>query len=315
MEQITENEKEYYTLIMGDFNAKIGEDMKTRASVGKWAAGVSNIAGENLADLADKYNLKIVGTYFKGERWIWRAPNGKIFNEIDHALINDRRIIRKFSITDYTRLQTDHRLGICDIVINKRSWLKNNQNNKEGKRLIIPNHKIQIAENRLEEKLADRLQFDETDVQTVYDIVEKANLETCQEVGNFSSKVKTDDKLSIECKELIEKRTKLKEKAKRSNKENTELTELNKLIRIRIRQDIRNFDSEQERDIIEETWSTKQARKVMCNNRHLLPKIRKENGSATHDRAEIIGVATEFYRNLYKNQTNTNEDKSVHTGD
>ncbi len=86
-------EQEYYTIIMGDFNGKIGK-VKTNKTQGRqWSIGshiISNSStndnGRRILELANAYNLKVVGTFFKkknNRKWTWSSPDKQVKNEIE----------------------------------------------------------------------------------------------------------------------------------------------------------------------------------------------------------------------------------------
>ncbi len=51
--------------MMGDFNAKIGTEVKTSASVGEFTIERSNRNGYKLLEFAEQNDLKIVSFFFK----------------------------------------------------------------------------------------------------------------------------------------------------------------------------------------------------------------------------------------------------------
>lgn len=57
LEETFDKNKQYYTIIMSDFNAKLGADSPDRVSLGNFAVGTTNKIGLILANVADKYNL------------------------------------------------------------------------------------------------------------------------------------------------------------------------------------------------------------------------------------------------------------------
>lgn len=97
------DEQGYYTIVMGDFNAKIGaENLNTEKNmtIGPYTLGEMNENGKRVVELAYACNLKIANTFFKKKperKWTWISPNGYKKNEIDHALTNDMSIIKDVS--------------------------------------------------------------------------------------------------------------------------------------------------------------------------------------------------------------------------
>lgn len=65
---------EYFTLVMGDWNAKIGTGEEIAGRVGQYGLGNRNGRGERLIEFAQSNALKIAGSYFKkrdNKRLIW----------------------------------------------------------------------------------------------------------------------------------------------------------------------------------------------------------------------------------------------------
>lgn len=98
--ELVDKEKEYYTVVMGDFNAKIGkEEVKIkRDCMGIFCSGdYTNSNGEFLIEFAERVNLKIMNTFYqkrKNEKWTWLSPDSRTKNEIDFCLCNDSKIVK-----------------------------------------------------------------------------------------------------------------------------------------------------------------------------------------------------------------------------
>ena len=64
--------KAHYNIIMGNFNAKIGQGNED--CVGKFGYGERNERGEDLINFAMAHNFKITNTYFQkksNKKWTW----------------------------------------------------------------------------------------------------------------------------------------------------------------------------------------------------------------------------------------------------
>jgi len=96
--------------------------------------------------------------------------------------------------------------------------------------------------------------------------------DTLIQFGINKKHIKTDDKLSLETKSLIDRRQLLRSKIGLSISEQIELVELKKLIKKRIREDIRRFEETIISDIIEDTWSTRKTRKALTGGSRSSPK-------------------------------------------
>ena len=91
LEECYIRECEQYSIIMGDFNSKIGADHEIKGCTGLYARGQTNKNGFKLGKFCQQLNLKIVSTYFDNpteERWTWKSPDGNTKNEIDYLITN-----------------------------------------------------------------------------------------------------------------------------------------------------------------------------------------------------------------------------------
>ncbi len=84
--------------------------------------------------------------------------------------------------------------------------------------------------------------------------------------------------------------------------EQVELIELRKLIKKKIKEDLTRFEEEIAENIIESTWSTKQANRALTRGTFLLPKIRNNQGTLTFDRGKIIETTKDFFKGLYSDK-------------
>ena len=70
----------HYTIVMGDFNAKVGGQTNTsERATGCFGLGQRNERGDTLVEWATSKNFKIMNTQFQkkaGRRWTWRSPDG-----------------------------------------------------------------------------------------------------------------------------------------------------------------------------------------------------------------------------------------------
>lgn len=95
--EIDESKKSDITIVMGDFNAKVGQrqDEIERGTIGKFGLGERNERGERLVEFAIANNLTIVNTNFSNHPrriYTWTSPDGKTRNQIDYIMIQKRWI-------------------------------------------------------------------------------------------------------------------------------------------------------------------------------------------------------------------------------
>lgn len=72
-----ESEKEYYTVALGDFNAKIGNENINDRNIGRFRSGETNENGAMLTQWIFNTNMKLISSYYKmkeSRRWTWIPP-------------------------------------------------------------------------------------------------------------------------------------------------------------------------------------------------------------------------------------------------
>lgn len=99
-------------ILMGDFNAKIGQPRKDEYLVAKQNGyGERNERGQKLIDFACENKLSIMNTFFAKkpkDKWTWRSPNKQYRNEIDFILTNLPGMFQNIEILNIN-YPSDHR--------------------------------------------------------------------------------------------------------------------------------------------------------------------------------------------------------------
>lgn len=81
------------TMIMEDFNAKVGKDSGGQGAMGKFGLGVKNDRGERLLQFCIENNFHVSNTGFQHHPrrlYTWISPGGRHRNQIDYVIINSR---------------------------------------------------------------------------------------------------------------------------------------------------------------------------------------------------------------------------------
>lgn len=97
MEQFWKNIKKHeVTIVMGDFNAKIGRGRVVDV-IGEHGLGQRNERGERLVEFVQEKEIVVTNTLFKLPRrrlYTWKSPQGTkdeiVRNQIDYVMINKR---------------------------------------------------------------------------------------------------------------------------------------------------------------------------------------------------------------------------------
>uniref|UniRef100_A0A914W7K9 Reverse transcriptase domain-containing protein n=1 Tax=Plectus sambesii TaxID=2011161 RepID=A0A914W7K9_9BILA len=101
------------TIVMGDFNAKIGQQQDNEQTVGSHGLGDRNERGQKLVDFCEDHGLYVLNTFYQKKpqrRWTWQSPNGATRNEIDYMLsfhqtvATDVTVLNRFNAGSYHRL-------------------------------------------------------------------------------------------------------------------------------------------------------------------------------------------------------------------
>ena len=145
---------------MGDFNAKIGENV-SHVACGPYGIGVTNQRGELLLDWMEENSLVAVNTCFRHrmkERYTWTSPNGQYKNMIDFIIIRkrDRSEIQNSRSLVSADCDTDHQMVWARV--KGRVWHKKQQSNRIKKRdyAVLGNKEIKEKfENLLKEKIKE----------------------------------------------------------------------------------------------------------------------------------------------------------------
>lgn len=108
------SEKAYFTIIMGDFNAKIGRRTQTDApSIGDFGLGTRNSRDQMLMDFLNKEKMYCMNTFFQKKsqrKWTWKSPGDTVRNKIDYILSSDKDICTDVSVLNRFNSGSDHRL-------------------------------------------------------------------------------------------------------------------------------------------------------------------------------------------------------------
>jgi len=123
LEKAINSKKEKFTIIMGDFNAKIGKNINNSSLIGNFGLGNRNLRGDLLEEFLGKQQLYVMNTFFKKKekkKWTWRAPNGTTKNEIDYILTDKKHIIQDVSTISKFKFFSDHRLVRATVKIDTK---------------------------------------------------------------------------------------------------------------------------------------------------------------------------------------------------
>ncbi|XP_030757603.1 craniofacial development protein 2-like [Sitophilus oryzae] len=232
------------TIIMGDFNAKIGEttqDNHIRSTVGKYGLGIRNERGERLIQFCLDNNLSICNSLFQQSKlrlYTWTCPNGIHRNQIDYILIKNRW---RSSILSTKTLPgadcgSDHQL------LQSTFRLKLKVTNRKVSRVVPPLTNTEAFRERLENELNNQ-QSVTSNIQTsteMWDNFKNITLDIINETQPKTTRNK-QHWISEGTLLLIEERHKLKTKGLKNYEDSESFNLLSRAIQRECRSDKNNF--------------------------------------------------------------------------
>lgn len=302
-----EQSKTHFTILMGDFNAKIGIKGTSDSDgelIGNFGLGERNARGEMLADYVHHKRLYIMNTFFSKKpqrRWTWRSPDGSVKNEIDYIISDKKHIVKDVSVLNRFSTSTDHRMVRAKIKINikqERHKLIQKKNTKILSEIIETNQ--DKYREMLNKKMSTQQYQDNLSINCLTEKLTKDIL-TSTKKACMGTKHNRPQKISKETQEIIKNRRKLK-------KDSIEYRESSKAISKRIRKDIRTYNTNKIRELIENNKNMKVLRKELSKGRNRISKIKNSNGTLLTNKEDIKKTIQLFYENLYKSR-NTNRDE------
>lgn len=268
--------------------------------MGDFNFGKRNQRGELLVNFAGELNMKITNTYFETyntNKWTWISPKDTC-HEIDYILTQNIPNMQSFKILNKLKFQSDHRL--IQVTCHVGKGRKN--------RISSPKmYKIRYSEKIYEQHLKTRIEevnktLNIGSVQEIYNLIEKSIILAVEDENKSNKQPsvrKRSDKISDETKELIEKRETLNKKRNKTAREKIDHAEIRKLVRKKIRNDIKSYGEKIIKQIMSTTGSTRLIKKeIGYNTKSWIQKIENEDGITVTDRVKNCKI---YNKILWKN--------------
>nr|KAG5695304.1 hypothetical protein BaRGS_028239 [Batillaria attramentaria] len=180
------------TILMGDFNAKIGSDNTGyEDTMGTHGLGQMNENGERFADFCALNQLVIGGSIFPHKRIhkaTWRSPDHVTENQIDHICISRkfRRSWRDVRVMRGADVSSDHHLLATTLRLRLKRHTNANSTRTRYNVGLLRNTDTQAAfrislSNRFQ-PLQDLIDDSEMDIETQWEHSKKLWHDTCEEV-------------------------------------------------------------------------------------------------------------------------------------
>lgn len=300
--------KTRFTLLIGDFNAKIGSKMdEAETAIGQHGLGERNERGTALIEFLHHNKLYAMNTFFQknnNKKWTWISPDGKTKNAIDFVCSNRRDIVSDVDVLNRFSTGSDHRIVRARLKINIRKERTNMILNKNYNKWNTPKNI-----NEYEEQLNNSLKIN--DHMTVDKIYENITASVNAAIGNNCQSQNKEQKLNQRTKTLMKQRREM------TDKTTAEYRNINKEITKEMRKHKREKNAENIENIIEENRSLKVLRKKNVMWKKDIHKIKNKNGDIMTNKRDIITTIETFYKQLYSTpnkELNTNIPKVLNQG-
>ena len=287
--------KTHFTVVMGDFNAKLGKKSDDELRVGQFGYGQRNPRGQRLADFLEKEGLFMMNSFFQKpphRKWTWMSPDGSTRNEIDFIITNEKRIFNDVSVIHRVKTGSDHRIvrGTLDINIKlERSRLM--------KSTLRPTRAHIQNPETFQLELTNR--FDCLENFASVDEINSRLVETVQTVGSKHFRPRRSNrpqKLSDHTLNLMAERRSLR---LQSSDDAESYRQLNRQISKSLRHDIRLFNTKHIKETIERNKGSKVFARNLSVGQSQLTKLKREDGSIASTKAEVMEEIERFYGQLY----------------
>ena len=180
------------TLLMGDFNAKIGTDNTGYETImGTQGLGAMNENGGRFADMCAINQMVIGGSIFTHKRIhkaTWRSPDHVTENQIDHICISQkfRRSWKDVRVMRGADVSSDHHMLATSVRLRLRKFSSENNRRCKYNVGILKDKDTQTAfgislSNRFQ-TLQDMMEEENMGVEEQWEQSKKMWLETCEEV-------------------------------------------------------------------------------------------------------------------------------------
>ncbi|XP_030746013.1 craniofacial development protein 2-like [Sitophilus oryzae] len=199
IEQLWKNIKKHeVTIVMGDFNAKIGRRGVVDV-IGEHGLGQRNERGERLVEFVQEKDIVVTNTLFKlppRRLYTWRSPQDTkdkiVRNQIDYVMINKRYRNSILSAKTYpgADMASDHN----PVVATFKLTLKRIRQSKKSTKMDFTRLRNSETRSRVEKRLTEELQTshsrDKGDINIEWEKIK----DTIFEIGNKELSCKNEKK-------------------------------------------------------------------------------------------------------------------------
>ena len=279
-----QNRRRVITVILGDFNAKIGCGEIGEQYVGPYGIGNRNERGQTLADFCAENRLYVMNTRFakrKTRKWTWLSPNMQTRNMIDYILSTDPSIFSDVDIIGRLEYPSDHRMVMAKMKIKVKKYYR--------------------VEKKVETKMNRQLfAFALEEMNKVTNLADYDNLRKASSLASEIAAVPVPVKsyLSQKTKNLFLKRhTLLHSDTTALNR--VHFSVVSKTLRTSLKDDLTRKHLSRLNDAVKKGKSIKNAQKKNQVTIPRLSQLQDVNGNMTKTSDDVRKVVADFYNRLY----------------
>ena len=253
----------HYTIVMGDFNAKVGGQTNTsERATGCFGLGQRNERGDTLVEWATSKNFKIMNTQFQkkaGRRWTWRSPDGNTKNEIEYIMTEKPSIVTDVTVINRVNIGSDHRMVMGSITLNTRAERRKLLN--KNIRTRVDTEIIGTKKNTFQLELKNRFTAleEHDDMDSLNKNMTEMSQQSALSIAKQTKKQKNPT-ISSPTRALMKKRREIIEN--KTPRDHIEYVEICKTIKKKSKEDIRKHNLDEIRETIEASKSLKKVRRT-----------------------------------------------------
>lgn len=223
--------------------------------MGDYSYGERNERGDMLVNYLQEHQLFQMNSFFfekkPKRKWTWISPDGKTKNEIDFIISNRKDIVHDVTVLNKVSIGSDHRMIRAKLKLSvKKERQKMITKTKPVNRWTPPGN-IQSYQQMIEETLDGSLKTQEREIEIDLELLNQNILDAVKmaEETHCRPRNKKQEKLSAHTKALMKERREMKDKYDANFPKQKSL---NKVISKSIRDDIRKYNTEIIKNVIEE---------------------------------------------------------------
>ena len=290
----------HYTIVMGDFNAKVGGQTNTsEGATGCFGLGQRNERGDTLVEWATSNNFKIMNTQFQkkaGRRWTWRSPDGNTKNEIDYIMTEKPSMVTDVTVINRVNIGSDHMMVMGSITLNTRAERRKLLN--KNTRTIVDTQMIGTKKNMFQLELKNRFtaleEYDDMDSlnKNMTEMIQQSALSIAKQ-----TKKQKKPKISLPTRALMKKRREMIEN--KTPRDHIEYVDICKTIKKEAKEDIRKHNLDEIRETIEASKSLKNVRRTHSLGKNRMITLLDKQGREIQEQDKIMEQIEEFYSELF----------------